>query len=34
MQLMVAVFDFPGWSDGHDEDLVPSLEVERIVCRR
>jgi hypothetical protein len=34
MQLMVAVFDFPDWSDGHDDHLVPSLEVDRIVCRR
>jgi hypothetical protein len=33
LQLMVAVFDFPDWSDGHDAQLVPSLEVDRIVCR-
>jgi len=34
MQLMVAVFDFPGWSVGDDDAVVPSLEVDRIVCRR
>jgi len=30
MQVMVAVFDFPGWSVGDDDHLVPVLEVERI----
>ena len=33
MQLMVAVFDFPRWSNGHDDQLVPTLEVDRITCR-
>ena len=30
MQLMVAVFDFPGWSDGTDDDAVPELVVESV----
>jgi hypothetical protein len=30
MQVMVAVFDFPDWSVGGDEDLVPSMVVEEI----
>jgi hypothetical protein len=25
---MVAVFDFPEWSRGDDDDLVPALEVD------
>jgi hypothetical protein len=33
LQVMLAVFDFPAWSDGHDDQLVPTLEVDRIVCR-
>jgi len=33
LQLMIAVFDFPAWSDGHDDHLVPMLEVDRIVAR-
>ena len=33
MQLMVGVFDFPRWSNGHDDQLVPTLEVDRITCR-
>jgi hypothetical protein len=33
LQLMLAVFDFPDWSDGHDDQLVPRFEVDRIVCR-
>ena len=27
---MVAMFDFPEWSDGRDDHLVPTLEVDRI----
>jgi hypothetical protein len=30
MQLMLAVFDFPEWSTGDDDDLVPSLTVREI----
>jgi Glycosyl hydrolases family 16 len=30
MQLMVAVFDFPEWSAGGDDHLVPELVVDRI----
>ena len=30
LQVMVAVFDFPQWSTGHDEELVPELVVDRI----
>ena len=30
MQVMIAVFDFPGWSTGGDDDLVPRLVVDRI----
>ncbi len=30
MQLMVAVFDFPEWSDGADDHLVPRLVVDHI----
>jgi glycosyl hydrolase family 16 len=30
MQVMVAVFDFPEWSTGDDDHLVPELVVERI----
>ncbi|WP_134767443.1 glycoside hydrolase family 16 protein [Nocardioides sp. 1609] len=30
MQLMLAVFDFPAWSVGDDDHLVPSLRVSRI----
>ena len=30
MQLMVAVFDFPGWSTGEDDHLVPELVVDAI----
>ena len=30
LQLMVAVFDFPEWSDGSDDDLVPALELDRV----
>lgn len=28
MQVMVGVFDFPEWSTGHDDHLVPELTVE------
>ena len=28
LQAMLAVFDFPGWSTGADEHLVPSLDVD------
>lgn len=30
LQLMLALFDFPGWSTGDDEHLVPTLEVDRV----
>jgi hypothetical protein len=30
MQLMLAVFDFPGWSVGGDDHLVPELVVRRV----
>jgi len=30
MQVMVAVFDFPDWSDGADDHLVPALIVDWI----
>jgi hypothetical protein len=30
LQVMIAVFDFPAWSHGNDEHLVPVLEVDRI----
>ncbi|HYF74819.1 MAG TPA: glycoside hydrolase family 16 protein [Nocardioides sp.] len=30
MQVMVAVFDFPAWSTGDDDHLVPALEVDWI----
>jgi hypothetical protein len=30
MQLMLAVFDFPEWSLGQDDHLVPSLTVEEV----
>ena len=30
LQLMLAVFDFPAWSDGADDELVPELVVDRI----
>ena len=30
LQLMVAVFDFPEWSTGEDDHLVPALVVDRI----
>src|SRR5262245_43252574 len=30
MQLMLAVFDFPEWSTGDDEDAVPALVIDRI----
>jgi hypothetical protein len=30
LQIMVAVFDFPDWSRGEDDDLVPALEVDWI----
>src|SRR6195952_3014357 len=30
LQLMVAVFDFPDWSTGDDDHLVPELVVDRI----
>jgi hypothetical protein len=33
MQLMLAVFDFPRWSDGADDHLVPRLVVEEISGR-
>ena len=30
MQLMLAVFDFPGWSTGDDDHLVPELIVSQV----
>ncbi len=30
MQLMLAVFDFPEWSVGDDDHLVPELTVRRV----
>jgi hypothetical protein len=30
LQVMVAVFDFPGWTRGDDEALVPALELDWI----
>ena len=30
MQLMLAVFDFPEWSVGDDDHLVPELNVRRV----
>lgn len=30
MQLMVAVFDFPEWSTGDDDHLVPTLTIEHV----
>jgi hypothetical protein len=30
MQLMLAVFDFPDWSTGDDDLLVPQLVVDRV----
>lgn len=32
LQLMVAVFDFPGWSRGDDDHLTPRIDIERIVA--
>ncbi|ADB29365.1 glycoside hydrolase family 16 [Kribbella flavida DSM 17836] len=34
MQLMLAVFDFPDWSTGADDHLVPSFTVDHIRCYR
>ena len=34
LQLMLAVFDFPQWSTGDDEHLVPTLVVDRIAGTR
>ncbi|MBV9831886.1 MAG: glycoside hydrolase family 16 protein, partial [Marmoricola sp.] len=33
LQVMIAVFDFPGWSAGDDDHLVPLLEVDRVTTR-
>jgi len=33
LQLMLAVFDFPAWSSGDDDHLVPALVVDRISAR-
>jgi hypothetical protein len=33
MQLMLAVFDFPEWSEGADDHLVPELTVRRVTVR-
>jgi beta-glucanase (GH16 family) len=30
MQMMLAVFDFPAWSDGADDHLVPAITVDHI----
>lgn len=32
MQLMVAVFDFPAWSDGGDDHLVPRMVVDHVAA--
>jgi hypothetical protein len=32
LQMMLAVFDFPGWSGGDDEHLVPGIDVDHIVA--
>jgi hypothetical protein len=34
LQLMLAVFDFPDWSTGDDDHLVPRLVVDRIAGTR
>jgi hypothetical protein len=34
MQLMIAVFDFPEWSVGDDDHLVPRLVVDRVAGDR
>lgn len=34
MQLMIAVFDFPDWSRGDDDHLVPRLVVDRVAGSR
>jgi hypothetical protein len=34
MQLMIAVFDFPEWSTGADDHLVPRLVVDRVAGDR
>jgi hypothetical protein len=32
LQMMLAVFDFPEWSGGDDEHLVPGIDVDHIVA--
>jgi len=32
--LMLAVFDFPQWSSGSDDHLVPELAVEHLLAAR
>ena len=34
LQLMLGVFDFPGWSTGDDDHLVPRLVVDRVAGSR
>ena len=34
LQLMLAVFDFPEWSTGTDDHLVPELVVEHLLAAR
>jgi Glycosyl hydrolases family 16 len=34
LQMMLAVFDFPDWSTGHDDELVPELCVDSISSDR
>lgn len=34
LQLMLAVFDFPEWSTGGDDQLVPELVVEHVLAER
>ncbi len=34
LQLMLAVFDFPEWSNGDDDGLVPELVVEHVLAAR
>lgn len=32
LQMMLAVFDFPEWSRGDDDHLVPAIDIDRIVA--
>jgi hypothetical protein len=33
LQAMIAVFDFPDWSNGQDESVVPAMVVDRVAWR-